>query len=78
MASIADHTRGNARELFPEAEFARDTDAAAPVTLKCRPPPSRRVPQTTMPYTLCLRLAAAWIGALTLLLAVVLAIRWHG
>jgi hypothetical protein len=41
------------------------------------PCPSLRAPPTTMPYAVCLRLAGAWIGGLTVLLAVVLALRWY-
>jgi hypothetical protein len=51
--------------------------AADRVALKCRPAPSRRAPPTTMPYTVCLRLAGAWVAGLAVLLAVVLTIRWY-
>jgi hypothetical protein len=75
MASIADHT---AREvLSAETSSAANLRTTADrIALKCRPAPSLRAPPTTMPYTVCLRLAGAWIGALAVLLAIVLTIRW--
>ena len=74
MALFTDHLPGVApirRTLLA----ARETASAA---LKSRPAPSRRVPQTTMPYRLCLRLAGAWLSAHAVLLALVLALRWYG
>jgi hypothetical protein len=60
-------TRANARQL----------PSVRPAVLKRRPPPSRRAPQTTMPYHISLRLAGLWLAALGFLLALVLAIRWY-
>jgi hypothetical protein len=74
MALIADH---RARDLLPaDAPSATNGRTRDRVALKRRPAPSRRAPPTTMPYAVCLRLATAWIAALGVLLAVVLAIRW--
>jgi len=75
MALIADHT---AREMLTR-ETGSATGVRSPadrMALKCRPAPSLRAPPTTMPYTVCLRLAGAWIAGLGALLAIVLTIRW--
>jgi hypothetical protein len=75
MALIADH---RARDMLPaDAPAATNGRTTDRVALKCRPAPSRRAPPTTMPYAICLRLAAAWIAALAILLAAVLTIRWY-
>jgi hypothetical protein len=77
MALFTDHLPGVAplrRTLF---ESAPDRPGIASVVLKSRPAPSRRLPQTTMPYRVCLRLAGAWLAALAVLLALVLALRWY-
>jgi hypothetical protein len=78
MALFTDHI-SNARQMLSGDADARprsgvEADAARAV-LTCRPPPSRRL-RRAMPHMVCVRLAGAWIGALTLLLLIVLAIRW--
>ena len=79
MARIADHLPANARQLLSldADKTSRDAAPAPPAVLKCRPPPSRRAPQTTMPFHICLRLAGLWLAALGGLVALVLTIRGH-
>ena len=74
MALIADHFQGDAGTLLPATTDAGSGGVDRAV-LKCRPAPSRRAPATTMPYALCLRLGAAWLAALAVLLAIVVALR---
>jgi len=76
MALTADHS---ARDLLSTdtGSATNGRTAAKRTALKCRPAPSRRAPPTTMPYAMCLRLAAAWVSALGALLLLVLTIRWY-
>ena len=75
MAVFTDHVPAQARQTFSADAGAHEKPEAPGLTLKSRLLPSQRV-SAAIPHHVCLRLVGAWIGAVALLLAVVLVLRW--